>query len=41
MAWSFAGLPRDLWPRSPDGGLTMFTRQLDLDSSLTETGGKK
>jgi catechol 2,3-dioxygenase len=33
--------PRELWPRSPDGGLTMFTRQLDLDSLLAETKSKK
>jgi catechol 2,3-dioxygenase len=26
--------PRDQWPRTPDGRLTMFTRPLDLDSLL-------
>ncbi len=26
--------PRDTWPRTPDGGLAMFTRRLDLDSLL-------
>lgn len=24
--------PQDQWPRTPDGGLAMFTRPLDLDS---------
>jgi catechol 2,3-dioxygenase len=33
--------PRELWPRSPNGGLTMFTRKLDLDSLLAETRDKK
>src|SRR5215470_1672967 len=28
--------PREEWPRSPDGGLIMFTRPLDLDSLLAE-----
>jgi catechol 2,3-dioxygenase len=28
--------PRDQWPRSPDGGVAMFTHPLDLDSLLTE-----
>src|SRR5471030_1609414 len=26
--------PKEEWPRSPDGGLAMFTRPLDLDSLL-------
>jgi catechol 2,3-dioxygenase len=26
--------PKDQWPRGADGGLTMFTRQLDLDGLL-------
>lgn len=26
--------PQDEWPRTPDGGLAMFTRPLDLDSLL-------
>ena len=33
--------PRELWPRSPDGALTMFTRKLDLDSLLAETKDEK
>ena len=33
--------PRELWPLSPDGALTMFTRKLDLDSLLAETKDKK
>jgi catechol 2,3-dioxygenase len=28
--------PQDLWPRTPDGKLDMFTRRLDLDSLLQE-----
>ena len=28
--------PREDWPLSPDGGLAMHTRPLDLDSLLTE-----
>ena len=28
--------PRDQWPRTPDGGLAMFTRALDLDGLLAE-----
>ncbi len=28
--------PRELWPRTPDGGLAMFTRTLDLDALLNE-----
>lgn len=26
--------PQDAWPRTPDGGLAMYTRPLDLDSLL-------
>ena len=29
--------PREQWPRTPDGGLAMFTRALDLDGLLAET----
>ena len=32
--------PREQWPRSPDGGVAMFTRRLDIDDLLTE-GGKE
>jgi catechol 2,3-dioxygenase len=28
--------PREQWPRTPDGGLAMFTRPLDLDALLKE-----
>jgi len=28
--------PREEWPRTPDGELTMFTRALDLDALLAE-----
>src|SRR5690242_12417819 len=28
--------PRDQWPRTPDGGIAMFTRRLDLDGLLKE-----
>jgi len=28
--------PRDAWPRTPDGALTMYTRRLDLESLLAE-----
>jgi len=28
--------PREEWPRTPDGGLAMFTRALDLDALLAE-----
>jgi catechol 2,3-dioxygenase len=28
--------PREQWPRSPDGGLAMFTHPLDLDRLLKE-----
>ena len=28
--------PQDEWPRTPDGGLAMFTRRLDLDDLLRE-----
>lgn len=29
--------PKEQWPRSPDGGVAMFTRALDLDGLLKET----
>ena len=32
--------PQEQWPRSPDGGLTMFTRRLDLDSLLAEADSR-
>jgi catechol 2,3-dioxygenase len=32
--------PREQWPHLPDGGLTMFTRPLDLDSLLAEANSK-
>ena len=28
--------PKEEWPRTPDGGLAMFTRALDLDALLKE-----
>jgi catechol 2,3-dioxygenase len=28
--------PQDVWPRTPDGGLAMVTRRLDLDGLLRE-----
>jgi len=28
--------PQEEWPRTPDGGLAMYTRPLDLDSLLAE-----
>jgi catechol 2,3-dioxygenase len=28
--------PKELWPRTPDGQLAMFTRQLDLASLLRQ-----
>ena len=28
--------PQDQWPRSPDGGLAMYTRPLDLEALLRE-----
>ncbi|MDR3617923.1 MAG: VOC family protein [Paludisphaera borealis] len=28
--------PQELWPRTPGGGLAMFTRRLDLDGLLNE-----
>jgi len=31
--------PKELWPRTPDGGLAMFTRPLDLDALLKESDG--
>src|SRR6266480_4574715 len=29
--------PKEEWPRTPDGGLAMYTRPLDLDSLLATT----
>lgn len=28
--------PREAWPRTPDGGLAMYTRRLDLENLLAE-----
>ena len=28
--------PKEQWPRSPDGGVAMFTRPLDLEALLKE-----
>jgi catechol 2,3-dioxygenase len=28
--------PQELWPRTPDGGLSMYTKPLDLDNLLAE-----
>ncbi len=28
--------PKELWPRTPDGGLAMFTRRLDIGALLRE-----
>jgi catechol 2,3-dioxygenase len=28
--------PQEQWPRTPDGGLVMFTRALDLDALLQD-----
>ena len=30
--------PREQWPHTPEGGLAMFTRRLDLDRLLAEVG---
>jgi catechol 2,3-dioxygenase len=30
--------PREEWPRTPEGGLAMFTQRLDLQSLLNEIG---
>ena len=32
--------PQEEWPRTPDGGLAMYTRPLDLDSLLATTESK-
>jgi Cu(I)/Ag(I) efflux system membrane protein CusA/SilA len=32
--------PKELWPRTPDGGLAMFTRPLDLEALLKEADGQ-
>lgn len=31
--------PQDEWPRTPEGGLSMVTRPLDVDGLLAELGG--
>jgi catechol 2,3-dioxygenase len=31
--------PPEKWPRTPDGGLAMFTRRLDIEGLLQEAGG--
>src|SRR6266481_2689998 len=31
--------PKESWPRTPDGGLAMFTRPLDLEALLKEADG--
>lgn len=31
--------PREEWPRSADGGVTMFTRRLDVEALLAEARG--
>jgi catechol 2,3-dioxygenase len=30
--------PQQLWPRTPEGGLAMFTRRLELDGLSNEVG---
>ena len=30
--------PREEWPRTPEGGIAMYTRRLDLDGLLAEVG---
>ncbi len=32
--------PREKWPRTPDGGLAMFTHPLDLEALLKEADGQ-
>jgi catechol 2,3-dioxygenase len=32
--------PPEMWPRTPDGRLAMFTRRLDLESLLSEAQGE-
>ena len=32
--------PKEKWPRTPDGGLAMFTRPLDLEALLKESDGR-
>jgi len=29
--------PKEQWPRSPDGGLAIFTHRLDLDELLAQS----
>lgn len=31
--------PQELWPRTPEGGIAMYTRRLDLESLLAEAAG--
>jgi catechol 2,3-dioxygenase len=31
--------PQELWPRTPDGNVAMYTRRLDLESLLAEAPG--
>ena len=31
--------PPEQWPRSPDGGIAMYSRHLDIDDLLREAGG--
>src|SRR5664280_1869603 len=33
--------PREEWPRTPEGGINMFTRPLDLDALLAEKGNDR
>ena len=32
--------PQGAWPRTPEGGLAMFTRRLDLNGLLNEVGAE-
>jgi catechol 2,3-dioxygenase len=34
----YRGRPPEEWPRTPDGGLAMYSRRLDLDDLLAELG---
>ena len=31
--------PRESWPKGPEGGISMYTRRLDLDGLLAEAAG--
>ena len=33
--------PREQWPRTPDGGVGMYTGRLDLEALLREAGGQR